>query len=194
MDEAGFHDADSDGFREFGDGSRFEVTIDLTLGMGLGDIAELIVEYWKAVGVFVNLNPGREEIIYPRRLNGEFQIYLYKLAAGIEPRNSHFLWGATAPNTLFWHRNAQSEGPEWLRQATDAMKRALASVDPDTVKINILEMQDLYAENVPCIGLGALSLPWASSNRLGNVPTDGTFSSAFRGWSRTVFHEQVFIR
>jgi peptide/nickel transport system substrate-binding protein len=193
LEDAGYADTDGDSYREFRDGRRFEITIDLTLGMGLGDIGELLLEYWKEIGVYVNLNPGREEIIYPRRMNGTFHVYLYKMVAGIDPRNSHFHWALTAPNTPFWHRTAHTDGPEWMRRATDVMNRALTSVDPVEVKAYMLELQEIYAEYVPCIGLGALSIPWASNNRLGNVPRDGTYSSAFRGWSRTVFHEQVFI-
>ena len=194
LSDSGYRDTDGDGFLEFPDGKRFEVTIDVTHGMGLGDLAELIADYWGAVGISVHLNPGREEIIYARRLNGEFDIYLYKLAAAVEPRNSPFHWAIIDPNTPFWHRNASSDAPAWLWEATGLMKRALTTVQPEKVETLLRRIENLHSENVPIIGIGALALPWAASARLGNLPQNGTFASAHRGWSRTVFHEQIFFR
>ena len=193
--EAGYGDEDGDGFREFGNGKRFALTIDMALGMGLGDLSELVRDYWQQVGIRVYLNPGREEIIYSRRLNGEFEVYLYRsLAAGEEPRNSPQHWAILAPNSPFWHRNAASEAPPWLREVTGIMNSALTTVDPEKARDRLSRLQDLYVENIPFIGIGALALPWAASNRLGNVPETGNFAGASQGWSRPVFHEQLFLR
>ncbi|MBL9216827.1 MAG: ABC transporter substrate-binding protein [Opitutaceae bacterium] len=193
---AGYRDADGDGFLEFPDGRRFELTIDITSQWGLGDVTELVREYWRAVGVFVHLNFGREEIIYSRRLTGKFQVYFSQwIAAGVEPRNSPIHWGVTQANMPFWHRRAFEEGaPEWLREATRLINEIMTTPQEEKVRPLMLQLQRIYVENVPAIGLGALGLPWAANVRLGNVPPDGTFSNAYSGWSRGIFHEQIFIR
>jgi hypothetical protein len=68
------------------------------------------------------------------------------------------------------------------------------TVNADEVRENLRKVQEIYCENLPNIGTGALSLPWAANNRIGNVPRAGVFSGSFQGWSRPVFHEQLFIR
>ena len=87
-----------------------------------------------------------------------------------------------------------AEGPDWLWEATDLMKQAMTTVDQEEVRTLVGRIETLHSENVPNIGLGSLAMPWAASTRIGNLPEDGTFSSAHRGWSRTVFHEQLYIR
>lgn len=189
--EAGYRDRDGDGYLEFPDGRRFELTIDLTKEH---DLAELAREYWRAIGIYVYLNPGRQEIIYRRRLNGQFQVYLYfTIAAGVEPRTSPFHWAIFPDVYPFWHRNASKEGgPPWLEEVTKLMNEALTTVDEAEVRRLIHRIEELYVQNQPAIGTGALNRPWAANARLRNVPHTGTFAGAFSGWSRGIMEEQMY--
>jgi hypothetical protein len=66
---------------------------------------------------------------------------------------------------------------------------------PDAeVRIAMGHARDLNTENVPAIGVGFVYYVWGASTRLGNVPTEGTTSGVYRGWSRPVFHEQIYIK
>ena len=195
LGEAGYRDRDGDGYREFpGSGRRFEITLDVTLGDGFGDAAELVVEYWKAVGVHVHLNPGTSEIIFPRRMNGEFESYILTIPSVIDPLEAPHHWAAVRPNMPYWHRNAASDGPPWFHRAEALIRRAIVSIDPGEVTRLLLEAQRIHSENVPLIGIGAVRELWGANLRVGNVPGDGTFANIYRGWSRPVFHEQLFFR
>lgn len=195
LDDAGYRDRDGDGFRELSDGRRFALTVDYAVEKSLGDMIQLIEEYWSAVGVKVFLSPTREEIGARRRQTGDFEVYAYYTTAGAEdPRNSPNQWSIQNPTSPFWHRRASQERTPWLVHATALMNEALETTDQARIQEIFAQLAAIYAEQVPAIGIGAIARPWAASTALGNVPRDGTFSSVFRGWSRTVYHEQLFIR
>ena len=48
-------------------------------------MAELLQDYWQKVGIKTNLNYGLSEIIYTRRLNGEFEVLAWKFNAPADP-------------------------------------------------------------------------------------------------------------
>lgn len=195
LDEAGYRDRDGDGFREFPDGRRFEVAIDFTYENRLSDLMLLISEYWAAVGVKLYPNPGREEIIQARRISGEFQLYAYNTVAGADdPRGSSGQWSMQSPGAPFWYRDAFETRPAWLSDITALMNRALEEPDEAQARALLRRIERTCADDVVAIGLGGVTRPWAANVRIGNVPRKGDFSNAVRGWSRPVYHEQLFIR
>ncbi len=193
LDAAGYRDSDGDGWREFKDGSRFEFNIDVTPGEGV-DVSELIAEHWRAVGLKVNLNISLRDIIWPRRLNGEFDIHQWGMEGPDDPLGRLNDWAIMAPNVPFWHRNASKEGPPWLHEATQLIKEVLTTVDTAQVRKNMIQMRDLHTDNIPVIVVGSAYTVWGANVRLGNVPYQGTNADEYRGWSRPVFHEQIFIK
>ncbi len=193
LDEAGFPDSDGDGIRELKDGTPFELIIDVINTSGFLDVAELIGEHWKQIGVRVHLNPAKEEIIFPRRMNGEHDIYIW-YQKGADPLDTPHLWAIWSSTTPFWHRNASVEGPPWLWDSTELIRRALFTVDPEVRREAMVKVRDLHSEEVPNIGIGFMYKIWGASTRLGNVPVKCSIENNFRGWSRPVFHEQIFIR
>jgi len=194
LDEAGYRDADGDGFREFLDGSRFEITLELVGNPENQDVADLVSGYWNDIGVKTFLKMGREEIIYTRRLNGEFGAYYSATDAAVDPMGRPNGWAIMTPQTPWWHRNASTDGPAWLHEATNLLHESMATVDPDRVRELMTRFRDLHSENIPVIAIGVAYTFWASSNRLGNVPDEVGTGDIFRGWSRPIFHEQIFIR
>jgi peptide/nickel transport system substrate-binding protein len=195
LEEAGYRDTDGDGFREFRNGETFRITIDISSDMNLKDPwSELVREYWQAIGIEVHLNYGLSDIIYPRRLNGEFEVIGWSLEAPADPLGRPQVWAAMTENTPFWHRNASREGPAWLAEATDAVKKAMSTIDPEELREYMVRVRDLHTENIPIIAIGAQYHIWAYNTQLGNVPNEHTKAHVFRGFSGPVMFEQIFVR
>ncbi len=194
LDEAGYRDGDGDGFRELKDGSRFELNIDVMAPDFGRDVCELVAEQWREVGVKANLNGALRDIIWPRRLNGEFDIHHWGLEGPEDPLGRLNDWAIASPTSPFWHRNASKEGPEWLREATRCIEMALTTVDTARAREYMIRARDLHTENIPVIVVGSAYHVWGASARLGNVPEDGSSADVHRGWGRSVAHEQVYIK
>jgi peptide/nickel transport system substrate-binding protein len=193
LDKAGYRDTDGDGWRELKDGSRFEFNIDVIPGEGV-DVSELASEQWREIGLKANLNISLRDIIWPRRLNGDFDIHQWGQEGPADPLGRLNDWAIMAPTVPFWHRNATADGPEWLYEATDLIKKTLITIDPEKVKAQMSRVRDLHTDNVPVLTVGSSFSVWGASTRLGNVPFQGTGADVYRGWSRPVFHEQIFVK
>ena len=194
LEKAGYRDSDGDGFREHPEGGRFELVVDVVGKGGKNDLVTLVADYWEAVGIKVHLNVGTEDIIYPRRLNGTFEVYASGVSAAVDPMGRPNAWAIMTPQTPWWHRNASQDGPQWLRDATRLLQAGMTTVDPDKLREIMIRFRDIYTENVPAIAIGAPSRIWGASARLGNVPEKIVGNDMYRGWGRPVFHEQIFVR
>ncbi len=195
LDREGYRDSDGDGFRELKDGSRFELNIDVTSSQKIAvDVCELVSEHWKAIGIKANLNPALRDIIIPRRLNGEFDIHTWVQEGHTDILGRMFDYGITGPIFPFWHRNAQQEGPEWLHEATRYINLAITTVDAAKLRGYMNHIRDLHTDNIPVIVVGSAYFVWGASSRLGNVPWTSTNAYVYRGWGRSLYNEQIFIR
>jgi peptide/nickel transport system substrate-binding protein len=194
LEDAGYRDQDGDGYRELKDGSRFELTMDIQVQGGHSDICELVAEHWQEIGIKTHLYITVEMNTFPRRVNGEFEVYVWQLIEGADPLNSPRLWGAIGPNAPFWHRNARTEGPPWLGEVTQLVQRALTTANPEQHHEVMARANDLLSDNVPVIVLGTVYQPWAFNRRLGNVPNSLSPHNHVMGWSRPVMHEQIYIK
>ena len=194
LEDAGYRDTDGDGFRELKDGSRFALTMDIQVQGGHSDVCELVAEQWQEIGIETHLYITVEMNTFPRRVNGEFEVYVWQLIEGVDPLNSPRLWGAIGPNSPFWHRNAATEGPDWLGEVTQLVQLALTTADPEKHLEVMARANELLSENVPVIALGAVYQPWAFNRRLRNVPDHISPHNHVNGWSRPVMHEQIFIK
>jgi len=103
-------------------------------------------------------------------------------------------WAIVGETLPFWHRNATTEGPDWFHEVTRYVNAAVTTVDTVQFREHMIRVRDLHSENVPVIVAGAPYHVWGANTRLGNVPTDLSPLDEHRGWSRPVFHEQLFIR
>ena len=146
------------------------------------------------MGIKVNLFITLEQNTYPRRISGNFDVRMGGLLEPVDPMNSPHRWAITDPKSPFWHRNAEREGPDWLREATQHLATAMTSVEEETVRTAMERFRDLHSENVPVIGIGAVYKVWGANRRLGNVPVKTSQFNHVRAWSRPLFHEQLFIR
>jgi peptide/nickel transport system substrate-binding protein len=195
LDQAGYRDTDGDGFRELGDGSRFELTLDIATSSGAtADISELATAHWEAVGIKVNTFAALRDIIVPRRYSGEFDVHYWWFDSADDPLSALDEWAITAHNMPYWHRDAMTDGPEWLRETTRLLEMAATSTDTVEIRKNMILARDIYTENIPAIPLGASYRVWGANTRLGNIPDDVSFSEAHGAWGRPITHEQIFIK
>ncbi len=81
-----------------------------------------------------------------------------------------------------------------MREATVLFEQARTMVDPEPLRDRMVRFRDLHTENIPIIGVGLRPTLWGSGNRLGNVPEVISASGVYRGWSRPVMHEQLYIK
>ena len=193
LDSAGYRDADGDGYRELQDGARFELNIDVVPGVGV-DVSELVAEHWREIGVKANLNIALRDILWPRRVNGDFDIHFWVLEGPADPLGRLDDWAIMGPSVPFWHRRASEEGPEWLRQATRDIQRAITTIDTAEIRQCMTRARDLHTDNVPVIVIGSAYHVWGVSTRLGNVPYENSAADVHRGWGRPVFHEQIYVK
>lgn len=192
LDEAGYRDEDGDGIRAFKDGSPFEITIDVFANSDFPDICLLLVDYWADIGIKTHLNIALQEIIVPRRINGDFEVTVYR--GPTDPVISSEYSAIMGPSEPFWHRNARREGPKWLHEMTALINQVKTTVDPEERRLMMVQIRDLHANNLPIITLGEARWIWASHKRLGNVPPRITTELHIRDWDRAVFHEQIYIK
>jgi peptide/nickel transport system substrate-binding protein len=192
LDEAGLVDRDGDGLRELGDGSVFAITIDVIPGLGV-DVCELVAEQWRAIGIKVTLNIALRDILFPKRAAGDFEVFWW-WSMPSDPSINRHQWAITGPNRPFWHRNAAQDGPEWLLRLSRWIEEVGATVDPAVARSRMIGIRDLITEEVPIINSGFVHPVGGASTRLGNVPDRITTEDAYMGWSRPVFHEQLFIK
>jgi len=193
LEEAGYVDADGDGFREFEDGRRFALTLNAAMGYGYEDICEFVAEYWGEVGVKVYLNIAPPQALFPLHVTGEWEVGNQTMEATVDPLGRPHYWmiiGETFPS---WYRNA-TDAPDWLLEATRLMTEALETFDTEVAHALMSRVREIYSENVPAIGVGSLYKVWGANVRLGNVPETTAVDDIFFGWDRSLFHEQLFIR
>ena len=193
LEDAGYRDRDGDGFREYEDGTPFSFNIDVTASVGT-DVAELVAEQWKDIGVKMNLNIALRDILWPRRVNGEFDIHYWVHEGPGDPLVHIDDWSIVGETLPFWHRNATVEGPEWFHEVTRHVNAAVTTVDTTEFRRRMERVRDLHTENVPVLIAGAPWHVWGANTRLGNVPTDLSPLDEHMGWSRPVWHEQIYVK
>lgn len=192
LEAEGYLDRNGDGYLQYPDGSRFEVTIDTNSDKEPTVIVQLVREHWEAIGVRTHLNIAHSNIIFQRRLNATFEIAERGMPHDIEVQAEHF--AIMGPNFPFWHTNAAEEGPDWLFEVTDSITRAFSTVDLDERRVFFERVRDLHNKHIPIIGIGAIRETWAANVRIGNVPCQAFLDGIYRGWERPMFHEQLFVR
>ena len=192
LDEAGYVWTEGVDFRTFKDGSPFQMIIDIS-GTGTSDVGELVKSHWESVGVNVHLNISLRDIIWPRRVNGEFDIHLWGFEGPADPLGRLNDWAIMGDTVPFWHRNASKEGPSWLRSATEEILATLTTIDTTKARAHMSRARELHSENVPIIVVGSGYRPWGANTRLGNVPKEVLLSDVYRGM-RAMMHEQLFTK
>ena len=184
LERAGYKDTDGDRIREFAENLPFEITIDMVSAGNSKDLVELVASYWEQIGIKVNVFAALRDIIMPRRYSGEFEVHTFR----------RFAWAIDGPNQPYWHRNAATEGPEWLHEATRQFERAATTTDPVVIRESMAIARDLHTNNIPNIAIGASYHAWGANNRLGNIAENVSGTETNGGLFRLLSYEQIFIK
>jgi peptide/nickel transport system substrate-binding protein len=196
---------DGSGMRLRPDGQPLELTISTFVfetGVNASDAYELVVKYWEAVGVKVNVEILDSTLWGERIRAGEGDIGGYTVAGllwDVDP-----LWYVPTSQSTYWAplfgiwyaTNGESgeEPPAHLLELQETYKQLVAESDPDkrlALGQSILKHHD---ENVYMIGtVTAPFQPTVVNNKLVNVLEIGVHSNRARHEEVTWFEQVSFI-
>ena len=123
LDEMGLDGKDDEGFRIGPDGKRFRIPFEIQdLSEDHIPMAELIAEYWNAVGVHTTVRPVDGAVMGPRQVTNDFQATAIWAHHDIWPSAG---WDDYLPQTYFgtlwhdWYTSAGERGEEPIQEIKD---------------------------------------------------------------------------
>lgn len=183
LDEAGYTDRDADGTRLGPDGAPIVITLDARSGVfNWTDLAELLSDYWSAVGIDLQVNTASHELIIERRESNQHDAILESglggRAAVLVPRN-YVPIESTAGFGVQWARWYQGlpDGeapPENVRPMFDLWDQVKTTFDGDEQEQLFTQLLDIAAEEFLQIGIATPAGEFAVvKNSMRNLPADG---------------------
>lgn len=167
LDEAGYVDANDDGFRENPDGEEWILNMDYPTGNELREkTAPLVQQQLEEVGVKVNLRQPKEMTAYVEGLtndNTDWDLYLIGWSLGSADPDPTGLWSTKAPYNFSRWNNPKSD--ELLQKGLQAPE----AFDQDYRTEVYSEWQALFSEDLPALLLYAQNSLWAYNDRLHGV-------------------------
>lgn len=205
-------DKDAEGFRLDKNGKRFQIIFtvqnDLSYGTNWVQIAELLIGYWKAVGIDVLLNsiPGPQHDENKKKNLIEATMYTGEGGAGvtalIDPRYyvpmeyfgyfSHgwYGWRIADPTG----ETVAVEPPQWAKDARAKYEEAVAQ---PTYELQIAKMREVIQEAKERFYVAGISRPapmyYPFHARLGGIP-DTWYDGWIEGVQKILYPEQWFLR
>ena len=171
LDEAGFADADGDGFRETPSGDALNIIIDVAQHDLYTPSAEIIIENLAAVGIEATMNVRDQNLIATNYETANFDVSVWDFLGSDAPLAGDLgRLVSTGPNTPAWHMNWQEDS---VSEDFLTVNRALndATKLPFEARTETLtEASRLMADNVWNVHIGFYRRPFIVSNRLGNAP------------------------
>lgn len=167
LDEAGYVDANGDGFREDPNGNEWTLNMDYPTGNQVRErSAPIIKENLEAVGIRVNLRNPREasghfEVLETNNTDWDLYLAGWSLASGdVDPGGIH---RSTAPYNYL----------RWLNEESDALidkgMQAPEAFDIDFRKQVYADWAKLYSEEVPAVILYSQNVVHAWNERLQGI-------------------------
>lgn len=184
----------ADGFRTAPDGQSFAFILEGTneLSGYISDVANMLVNYWKAVGINVEYKAEARDLLYQRKDNNDTDAMLWGGEGGLNPlldaRNFapvHYE-SAWAPAWRNWYQQAEN-----AEEPPADVKALIAKFDEATLAGSLeaqvqatQEMLQLAADLFPNVGISTPANGFGvAQNALKNVPdqmiTDFTYTDPF---------------
>jgi len=199
---------DAEGFRML-NGKRLSIVLsvsnDLSYGTNWVQIAELLIGYWKAVGVEVLLNSMADEVWTENKKANELQATIYTgeggagITAILDPRyyvpgeyfglfgNGWYAWRVGATDSV------QVEMPQWALDIRAMYEEVLASPSPEEQIEKMKEVLEVAADNFWVIGIARPAPGYQPySTRIGNMP-DEWIVGWIEGVQKIKYPEQWYI-
>jgi peptide/nickel transport system substrate-binding protein len=189
LDKLGFTRHDGEGYRLFPNGARLEFRVSVAIGSQSVDVARLLRQQFKSVGINFVVQPVERSLHYDRARTNDYEAAMDTVAGGIDPtldmRSILTIHPLESRQSLQWVRWYESKGTAG-EEPMPNMKKRLALYDKwQAVKTDreadalFREILQLAADEFDVIGTvrpaGATAL---RNTRLTNVPA--SFPS---GWS-----------
>ena len=170
LEEAGYVDADGDGFREAPGGEPLQLIIEVGIHDLYTPIVELMTEYMADIGLNAIMDANDQSLVRERFTAGDFMIHTWdrdgaSYPFGVEMRGL----APVGPNTPFFHRNWEEDPVDdhFLRNV-ELMRGALTASDAERNDL-MYEVSTLHADNVWYISTGYWQRPFIKNRRLGNM-------------------------
>jgi len=170
LEEAGYVDADGDGFREAPGGEALQLIIEVGIHDLYTPIVELVTEYFADIGLNAIMDANDQSLVRERYTAGDFMIHTWDRDGASYPFGAEMHGLApTGPNTPFYHRNWEEDpvDDDFLRNV-ELMRTALTASSDERNEL-MFEVSNLHADNVWYISTGFWQRPFIKNNRLGNM-------------------------
>lgn len=189
LDELGMTERDGDGMRLTPEGNRFDMSmIGLPMYAIHQDVAEVVVEYWREIGIRSTMDWIAIELWWPRVQEGDYDIAAYEsdyssgnvyrltYPRAYFPVETSTYW-AGAWGTWYSYAGQQGEEPdvEDGKRLQDLYDQVLQTVDADAKTAIMDEVFGIVAKNLwPIHTVGNRPEPCIVKHNVINVPEEGT--------------------
>jgi len=184
LDEIGLKKG-ADGMRTLPNGKPLEITMEgMDWEKGTTDELQLVVSYWKAVGVNVSLKLLNRDVYWPRATGNEVQISTWTESRAIDPMVDPIWvfpfdersWAAPAYGT--WYKSGGKLGekpPDDIKKAMDLYDKFKTSTDPEEQLKIAKELVKWSMDNAMALGtVGMVPNVVVVKNNFKNVPQNFT--------------------
>jgi peptide/nickel transport system substrate-binding protein len=170
LDEAGYEDANGDGFRETPDGKPLELIIDVYQHDLYVPLMEAVVEWLGDVGLKAALNIQLQDAIFQRRQTDDFMFSVGDFGGSDQPLTAPDNFVPVNDNTPWWHKKA-SEAPmsSEYEEFVSIVKEA-TGLPRDEMIVEMKRAAKIMAENVFMWSIGSMRRPYFIGKGVFNVP------------------------
>jgi peptide/nickel transport system substrate-binding protein len=131
--------------------------------------AAVLRDDFRQVGVALDIVPLETNTVRARVVNGEFETAFVQFnTTDLDPAMSKDFW-VSSGGAHFWNPNQPSPATEWERQIDELMMKQTATADEAERKRLFVEVQRVFAQNLPVLYFAAPRVYVATSARLINV-------------------------
>lgn len=182
LDGLGLDKRDADGWRLLANGKRLELNMAYPINTQFNvKDGELIMEYFKAVGIYTTLKGFENGVFFKMRSNAEYDVAVAfqwgtneGIYVGADDLGITREFGWWAPKWTRWYKTKGAEGEEPVPEILEALKYydqyKVATSEEERAKC-WEKITDLYAENLWTIGICEFSgFTVVYNSRLKNVP------------------------
>jgi peptide/nickel transport system substrate-binding protein len=181
LDSIGLNKRDKDGYRLRPDGKILTITIDAsTHHQPSIDIAQLVVGYWKQLGIKAEVKPIERSLFETRHPANEHEVLVFSIADGLSPlidqyHAPHTRWCPLWYDWLNTGGKTGEEPPKEVKRLWEIYtKEAISTTSASRRNALLKEIMRIHSENLWIIG--TVGIPWMmgiAKENLRNVPESG---------------------
>ena len=185
LDGLGLVERDSDGYRLMENGERISFPIDVipTLQVEWVDALELIVGYWKDLGIDASINTVERTLFYERMDSNSFDVQVWSFSGGLDPMlDPRNVMAVHPQGSMFgqawtqWYNSggtAGEEPPQSMKDRYALYEEYKATADPDEQLQLFQQIHQIAADEFEMFGVTSDSNKIAIVNKdLRNVPEE----------------------